>query len=273
MADNNVICYSSIPFLVEVIIILQRKIKKLIPVICSLIIGLSSFSVSAAVSDEVLYSSSNLSDLLYCPDLTLVSSGSNSVGLNYIDFPYYTFSLERKLDKINVNFNFNLLNLDISRYKNYRFELPFAFFVSPTRFQIKSISIIFYIKYTDGSVSSYTLSPSSLDVIDNDTYYLYCPFDFVISGNKILNISDSYFAISYPYSSLGYGNAVFGLKRGSSFVISSFYPEYDSFFSSSLNWVSDIFKMVTDNLALVVLCIGFPVVTFSFLLLRRLLRS
>ena len=71
---------------------LQRIIKKIIPIICSLIIGFSSFSVCAAEPDSVIYSSSDITQLLSSSEFT-VFSYSSQVSSNLASH-CYQFSLK-----------------------------------------------------------------------------------------------------------------------------------------------------------------------------------
>lgn len=250
---------------------LQRKIKKIIPIICSVIIGFSSFSVCAAEPEDTIFSSSDVTQIFSSDIFTSTSSVGSNVS-SYINNPCYSFFVPDFEDDLIIDFNFDFSALGLSKYSSYSLEFPFIFSVSSRSVEYDDISIFLKIVYDDGSVSSY--SSSSYDLVDlsKKINVYYAPFSIVLSGNKLLNIKDSYFVISRFGDMSGY-TSYFGFRKDYYFTVSKSSLDYNPFFTSSLNWVSDIFKMVSDNFSLVVLCIGFPVVAFSFLLLKRLIRS
>lgn len=54
-------------------------------------------------------------------------------------------------------------------------------------------------------------------------------------------------------------------------AMAAFLTDIGTFFTQSVGWMGDILQNVTDSPALTVLVLGFPIVGFSFGLLRRLI--
>lgn len=250
---------------------LHKKIKKIIPIICSLIIGLSGFTVSAA-SDDVVMSSSDITSVISSSDFTVPTSIPSYIS-KFINSGCYTFRFPSRVSSFNIPFDFNFSNIDISPYRNYNFNFPLVIGLISSDYEFYDLSLILRIEYLDGSVSDINVKSKLFEDFSSTVRPLYyCPLNFNITGNKLLNIKDSYFLVDCKYFN-GNSNCYLAFKKDEFFTLNNYSPDYNTFFSSSLNWVSDIFKMVSDNFALVVLCVGFPLVAFAFLLLRRYIHS
>lgn len=246
----------------------QRFYKFIIILVCFVIVLVP---VNCFAAESPVFSSTDITSFI-SSDSFVYTSSPNIIVKSFLYTPCYSLTFPKNISSLIVPFDLNL-DFFVSKYKSYNLNFPFVFltYTSKNISDLNKFNIYFNILYSDGSVSSFSVSPISITKADKkqplDLFYV--DFDFNITGNKLLNIDSSYFEI-VSNSSTSSRTFYFGIDKNSSVNVYNFSPSYSDFFNFSINSVSDVFNFVIDSPALILFCVGMPIVLFAFILFKRL---